>query len=121
MLSVQSVVNFILAQDLRLLFLAEFLESGIRAQRIPDWIEFKKGRKAIIVRNLQKTLQPWNHAILSLTRTSTDGKEIGVGQELPIRIGKMQPSEQGTRQVQTFQRVRRILYQVPSPDLTSPL
>ena len=27
----------------RLLFLAEFLESGIGAQRIPDWIEFKKG------------------------------------------------------------------------------
>ena len=27
----------------RLLFLAEFLESGIGTQRIPDWIEFKKG------------------------------------------------------------------------------
>jgi hypothetical protein len=27
----------------RLFFLAEFLESGIGTQRIPDWIEFKKG------------------------------------------------------------------------------
>ena len=38
-LSVQSVVN------LFLLFLAEFLESGIAAQRIPDRIEPKKGRR----------------------------------------------------------------------------
>ena len=39
----QSVVNFVLTRGSRLLFLAEFLESGIGAQRIPDWIEFKKG------------------------------------------------------------------------------
>ena len=36
-------VNSILAQGSRLLFLAEFLESGIAAQRIPDRIESKKG------------------------------------------------------------------------------
>jgi len=42
-LSVQSVVNFILAQGSRLLFLTEFLESGIGAQRVPDRIESKKG------------------------------------------------------------------------------
>jgi hypothetical protein len=42
-LSVQSVANFILAQGSRLLFLAEFLENGIAAQRIPDRIESKKG------------------------------------------------------------------------------
>ena len=42
-LSVQSVANFTLAQGSRLLFLAEFLESGIAAQRIPDRIESKKG------------------------------------------------------------------------------
>jgi hypothetical protein len=29
----------------RLLFLAEFLEGGIGAQRIPEWIEPKKGRR----------------------------------------------------------------------------
>ena len=44
-LSVQSVANFILAQGSRLLFLAEFLESGIAAQRIPDRVEPKKGRR----------------------------------------------------------------------------
>jgi hypothetical protein len=44
-LSVQSVVNFILAQGSRLLFLAEFLESGIGAQQVPDRIEPKKGRR----------------------------------------------------------------------------
>jgi hypothetical protein len=38
-LSVRSVVK------LFLLFLAELLESGIGAQRIPDWIEPKKGRR----------------------------------------------------------------------------
>ena len=38
-LSVRSVVK------LFLLFLAEFLESGIGAQRIPDRIEPKKGRR----------------------------------------------------------------------------
>jgi hypothetical protein len=42
-LSVQSVVNFILAQSSRLLFLAEFLECGIGAQRVPHWIKRKKG------------------------------------------------------------------------------
>ena len=42
-LSVQSVANSILAQGSRLLFLAEFLESGIAAQRVPDRIESKKG------------------------------------------------------------------------------
>ena len=26
-------------------FLAELLESGIGAQRVPDWIELKKGRR----------------------------------------------------------------------------
>ena len=31
--------------DLFLLFLAEFLESGIGAQRVPDRIEPKKGRR----------------------------------------------------------------------------
>jgi len=31
------------ALESRLLFLAEFLESGIGAQRIPDWVEPKKG------------------------------------------------------------------------------
>ena len=39
------VVTFILAQGSRLLFLAEFLESGIGAQRVPDRIEPKKGRR----------------------------------------------------------------------------
>ena len=39
LLSVQSVV------DLFLLFLAEFLESGIGAQGVPDLIEPKKGRR----------------------------------------------------------------------------
>ena len=36
-------VNSILAQGSRLLFLAEFLESGFAAQRVPDRIESKKG------------------------------------------------------------------------------
>src|SRR5205814_3672568 len=44
-LSLQSLVNPILAQDSRLLFLAEFLESGIGAQRVPDRVEPKKGRR----------------------------------------------------------------------------
>ena len=34
-----------LAQGSRLLFLAEFLESGIGAQRVPDRIESKKSRR----------------------------------------------------------------------------
>ena len=38
-LSMQSAVNFILAQDSVLQFLAEFLESGIGAQRVPHRIE----------------------------------------------------------------------------------
>ena len=41
----QSVVNFVLTRGSRLLFLAEFLESGIAAQRVPDRIEPKKGRR----------------------------------------------------------------------------
>ena len=36
------VIRVICGQILFLLFLAEFLESGIGAQRIPDWIEPKK-------------------------------------------------------------------------------
>jgi hypothetical protein len=43
-LSVQSVVNFILAQGSRLLFLAKLLESGFAAQRVPNRIESKEGR-----------------------------------------------------------------------------
>ena len=42
-LSLQSLVNSILAQGSRLLFLAEFLESGFAAQRVPDRIESKEG------------------------------------------------------------------------------
>ncbi len=38
-LSVRSVVNLIFAVRSRLLFLAEFLESRIGAQRVPDWID----------------------------------------------------------------------------------
>jgi len=37
--------EFYFGADSRLLFLAEFLESGIAAQRIPDRIESKKGRR----------------------------------------------------------------------------
>ena len=44
-LSVQSAVNSISTQHSVLLFLAEFLEGGIAAQRIPDRIEPKKGRR----------------------------------------------------------------------------
>ena len=36
-------VHFV-EEALRLVFLAEFLESGIAAQRVPDRIEPKKGR-----------------------------------------------------------------------------
>jgi hypothetical protein len=35
--------EFFTAADSRLLFLAEFLESGIAAQRVPERIEPKKG------------------------------------------------------------------------------
>jgi hypothetical protein len=31
--------------DLRLLFLAEFLESGVAAQRVPEWVESQKRRR----------------------------------------------------------------------------
>jgi hypothetical protein len=37
--------EFYFGADSRLLFLAEFLESGIAAQRIPDRVEPKKGRR----------------------------------------------------------------------------
>src|SRR5262245_6611387 len=52
------------AEASRLLFLAEFLESGIAAQKIPLRVEpEKRGRKAVIIRNLQTTPQPWNCAV----------------------------------------------------------
>ena len=40
-----SVLSVLIRGELFLLFLAEFLESGIGAQRVPDRIEPKKGRR----------------------------------------------------------------------------